>query len=86
MILPPGAREIPDPEAEMERLAALRSRLSVPPAYGSLRWRTGRRVGRTVYAQAGPYPSDDDPLIGTMDTPELAEAAVRAHNAELAGA
>lgn len=46
-------------------------------------WRTGRRVGRTIYAQAGEHPSDDDLLIGTLDTPELAEAAVRAHNGEV---
>lgn len=43
-------------------------------------WRTGRKVGRTVYAQLGPEPSDDDPLIGCMDTPEIAADAVDAHN------
>lgn len=48
-------------------------------------WRTGRHVGRTVYVQAGEDPSDTDMLIGMLDTPELAEAAVRAHNAEVAG-
>jgi hypothetical protein len=47
----------------------------------SLPWRTGRKVGRTIYAQPGPEPSDDDPLIGV--TPGLAKAAVRAHNWEL---
>lgn len=41
-------------------------------------WRTGRKVGRTIYAQIGPEPSDDDPLIGMMDTPELAAQAVGA--------
>lgn len=41
-------------------------------------WRTGRKVGRTIYAQLGPEPSDDDPLIGAMDTPELAAQAVGA--------
>lgn len=46
-------------------------------------WRTGRKVGRTIYAQLGTEPSDDDPLIGVMDTPELA-AAVVAARAELA--
>lgn len=54
------------------------------PADG-LPWRTGRRAGRTIYAQSGPQPSDGDRLIGTMDTPELAEAAVRAHNGEVTG-
>jgi len=46
----------------------------------ALPWRTGRRVGRTIYAQPGAEPSDHDPLIGVMDTPQLASAAVRAHN------
>jgi hypothetical protein len=40
-------------------------------------WRTGRKVGRTIYAQQGQAPSDSDPLIGVMDRPEwAAEAAV----------
>lgn len=46
-------------------------------------WRTGRKVGRTIYAQMGPEPSDDDPLIGVMDTPDLARLVVRAVNATL---
>jgi len=47
-------------------------------------WRTGRKVGRTIYAQLGDEPSDDDLLIGVMDTKRLAEEACRAHNAALA--
>lgn len=47
------------------------------------RWRTGRKVGRTIYAQLQEVPSDADPLIGVMDTPELAHAAVHAHNEHL---
>jgi hypothetical protein len=43
-------------------------------------WRTGRHVGRTIYVQLTAAPSDDDPLIGVMDTPELAQAAVDGHN------
>jgi hypothetical protein len=46
-------------------------------------WRVGRKVGRTIYAQIGPEPSDDDVLIGVMDTSALAEDAVQAHNAQL---
>jgi hypothetical protein len=42
------------------------------------RWRVGRRVGRTIYRQLGPNPSDDDPLIGVMDTPAFARAVVDA--------
>jgi hypothetical protein len=46
-------------------------------------WRTGRKVGRTIYAQLGREPSDTDPLIGVFDTRELADAAVEAHNLRL---
>jgi len=46
-------------------------------------WRTGRKVGRTIYAQMGPQPSDFDPLIGVMDTRLLAEDAVAQHNQSL---
>jgi len=45
--------------------------------------RTGRTAGRTIYARRGAAPSGDDPLIGVMDTPELAAEAVRAHNSAL---
>jgi hypothetical protein len=43
-------------------------------------WRTGRKLGRTIYAQLGPEPSDDDPLIGVMDTRTIADEAVECHN------
>lgn len=43
-------------------------------------WRTGRSVGRTVYAVTGGDYADDDELIGVMDTPGLALEAVLAHN------
>ncbi len=48
-----------------------------------LPWRTGRKLGRTIYAQLGALPGDDDPLIGVMDTPALADEAALAHNAQL---
>jgi hypothetical protein len=51
--------------------------------YEAMFWRTGRKVGRTIYAMLELDPVDYDPLIGVMDTKALAEAAVRAHNAEL---
>lgn len=38
--------------------------------------RVGRKVGRTIYMQVGVEPSDDDPLVGVMDTPELAVCVV----------
>ena len=44
------------------------------------RWRTGRRNGRVIYAQRGTEASDGDPMIGAMDTPDLARNACRAHN------
>lgn len=46
-----------------------------------MKLRTGRKVGRTLYEQRGPHPSDSDPLIGLMDTPELAQQVVTAVNA-----
>lgn len=47
-------------------------------------WRVGRKVGRTIYAMVGDEPSDDDVLIGMMDSVELAALAVGAHNVQLA--
>ena len=51
--------------------------------YPNVTWRTGRKVGRTVYAQLNPQPSDEDILIGVFDTRELATSAVEAHNAAI---
>jgi hypothetical protein len=52
------------------------------------RWRTGKKVGRTIYAvttgeRLRPLPDDEHPLIGIMDTPELAAEAVRQHNLDI---
>ena len=47
-----------------------------------MRLRQGRRVGRTLYHQQGPEPSEDDPIIGMVDTPELAATIVAAVNAQ----
>lgn len=43
-------------------------------------WRTGRRVGRTLYLQTDREPGDSDLLIGMMDTPELAAGVANAVN------
>ena len=43
-------------------------------------WRTGRKVGRTIYVQNGDDPADGDRLIGMMDTPEMAALACAAVN------
>lgn len=50
----------------------------------SLPWRTGRKLGRTVYARTGGEDWEADTVIGMMDTAELAEEACAAHNAGLA--
>lgn len=42
------------------------------------RWRTGNKVGRTIYRVTDQYP--DGELIGIMDTPELARKVVDAVN------
>lgn len=46
-------------------------------------WRVGRKLGRTVYAQEGDAPSDDDPLLGLMETEEIARQVVVAVNRSL---
>lgn len=53
------------------------------PAYQDFPWRIGRSVGRTIYAVRGPKASDNDLLIGVMDTPHLAREAVDCHNARI---
>lgn len=45
-----------------------------------LRWRTGQKLGRTIYAQISHEPSDRDMLIGLMDTAEFAAHVVEVHN------
>ena len=61
--------------------AAMRARAAHDAAH--LPWRVGRKIGRTIYAQVGGEPSDSDPLIGVMDTIELALEAAQGHNALL---
>lgn len=48
--------------------------------YLKARWRVGRKLGRTIYAMESSEPTDADHLIGVMDTPALARAAVEGHN------
>ena len=47
------------------------------------RWRVGRNVARSVWAMRGDEPSEDDELVGTLDTAEDAAREVDKHNAEL---
>ncbi|HET7110202.1 MAG TPA: hypothetical protein VFI41_04980 [Gemmatimonadales bacterium] len=43
-------------------------------------WRVGRRVSRNIYAMISAVATDDDILIGQMDTGQLAREAVFRHN------
>lgn len=45
-----------------------------------MRWRTGRKIGKNVYAIVGNEPSDDDIDIGRFDDPKVAAIAVLQHN------
>lgn len=53
------------------------------PDLTAVPWRTGRSLGRTVYARTGGDDWKADTVIGMMDTAELAEEACTAHNAGL---
>jgi hypothetical protein len=47
------------------------------------RWRTGRSLGRTVYAQHGTGAAKGDELLGLMETTDLADHVVELHNKAL---
>lgn len=49
----------------------------------SMNWRTGRKLGRTIYAMIDKEPSDNDILIGMMDHESIAAIAVLNHNNQL---
>jgi len=46
----------------------------------SLSLRNGRKVPRMLYEQRGARPAGDDPIVGLVDTPELAALIVGAVN------
>lgn len=49
-------------------------------------WRTDFKLGRSIYALLSndeTKPSKNDPLIGTMETSDLAENVVETHNLAL---
>lgn len=53
---------------------------------GSRLWRTDVQLGRSIYALLSndvKSPSESDPLIGVMETSELAEIVVDTHNGAL---
>lgn len=41
-----------------------------------LPWRIGRKNPYTIYAVVGDSPSDDDPYLGSLNTPELSAEVV----------
>lgn len=43
-------------------------------------WRVGTKLGRTIYRQVGPEPSEQDVLLGMMESAELAGRVVCLHN------
>lgn len=51
--------------------------------YYGYEWRQGRRVGRCIHAMTAPVPSEEDVLIGVMDSPHLSQHIVEIHNAAL---
>lgn len=71
----------PDQCAELaEAVAAHRQALA--PLAGT-EWRAGRTLGTTVYARTGGNDYKADTHIGEFRTPELAAAAIDAHNRQL---
>ena len=49
------------------------------------KWRTGRKNHRIIYAQLKDVPDDLDPMIGVMDSIQLARETISTHNARLEG-
>lgn len=44
------------------------------------KWRIGRTLGRTIYAEIGPDPSKQDFFLGIFDSKEVASYLVRMQN------
>lgn len=47
-----------------------------------MKWRTGRRNQRIIYAQTAIGPSDDDPMIAVVETVQLAQTICLLANAK----
>lgn len=47
------------------------------------RWRVGRKLGRTIYAQIGAEPALEDVVLGVLDDARIAQAICDEHNAAL---
>ena len=74
------------PQEEQERMNSAAYSKQAESLAGLMRWRTGRKAGRTIYAQRMPHATDDDILIGMMDSPEIARLVVADHNSQLESA
>lgn len=48
-----------------------------------LRWRVGRKLGRTLYAMLNEEPTDNDILLGMVDDWDVALHIVTEHNKTL---
>lgn len=50
--------------------------------YERMAWRTGRSIGRTIYAvpPGAQYRDGSEIVLGMVDTPELAAHIVKVHN------
>ena len=48
-------------------------------------YRTGRRNHRVIYLQVGSEPSDDDVMVGSFDTAQLARLFVDSVNRRVSG-
>jgi hypothetical protein len=60
--------------------------MALIPNPGERLWRTDFKLGRNIYALLSndeTRPSPSDPLIGTMESTELAEMVVETHNLAL---
>lgn len=49
----------------------------------SHKWRTGRKLKRTIYVMLRDEPSDKDILLGMMDSGSVAAMIVKEHNTNL---
>lgn len=56
------------------------------PWINAARWRTGLKLGRTLYAMVGAEPSLNDECFGVVDTPDIAARIVEDHNRWLTAA
>lgn len=74
-----GGRQLPDPDMA-QAIAAAAEQRSAKRAIMNARWRVGRKLGRTLYAETGGDDRAADTVLGMLDSTELAEHIVTLHN------